>query len=68
MALSNWLLLGLLLLVVTVCIALWLLIRSRLRRNDGFDGIIEERGKRPIRKKLDIDEEIEHLESILNRK
>ncbi|MCL2300514.1 MAG: hypothetical protein FWC27_10270 [Firmicutes bacterium] len=65
---SNWLELGVLLLVAAVCTALWRIFKGRLRRHDGFEGIIEERGKQPARNKLDIDEEIERLESILNRK
>jgi len=65
---SNWLELGVLLLVAAVGLVLWRLIKERLRRHDGFEGIIEERGKQPARSKLDIEEEIEHLESILNRK
>ena len=65
---SNWLELGILLLVTIVGLVLWRFIKSKLRRHDGFEGIIEERGKQPTRNKLDIDEEIERLESILNRK
>jgi hypothetical protein len=65
---SNWLELGILLLVITVCTVLWRFISGRLRRHDGFEGIVEERGKQPVRRKLDIEEEIEHLESILGRK
>jgi len=68
MSSSNWLELGALLLVAAVGLVLWRLIKGRLRRHDGFGGIIEERGKPPARNKLDIEEEIEHLESILNRK
>jgi len=67
MTLSNWLLLGVLLLVIAAGLALWRVAKGRLRRYDGFDGIIEERGKQPIRNKLDIEEEIEHLESILEK-
>jgi len=65
---SNWLELGALALVAAAGLALWRLIKGRLRRHDGFEGIIEERGKQPVRNKLDIDEEIERLEAILNRK
>jgi len=65
---SNWLELGLLVLVAAAGLTLWRLVKGRLRRHDGFEGIIEERGKQPVRNKLDIDEEIERLESILNRK
>jgi len=65
---NNWLELGALLLVVTACLVLWRGIRERLRRHDGFEGIIEERRKQPARRKLDIEEEIDRLESILNRK
>jgi len=68
MALSNWLELGVLLLVIAVGFALWRFIKRKLTHQDGFEGIIEERGKPPARHKMDIDEEIEHLESILNRK
>ena len=67
MASSNWLELGILLLVIAAGLVLWRLIKGRLRRHDGFEGIVEEHGKQPSRNKLDIDEEIEHLESILNR-
>jgi hypothetical protein len=65
---SNWLELGALVLVVAAGLALWRFIKGRLRRHDGFEGIVEERGKQSARSKLDIDEEIERLESILNRK
>jgi len=68
MASSNWLELGILLLVTTAGLAVWRLIKGRLRRHDGFEGIIEERGKQPARSKMEIEEEIERLESILKRK
>jgi len=68
MALSNWLELGTLLLIITVGTVWWWLSRRKLRSYDGFEGIIEERGKQPVRNKLDVEDEIEHLESILNRK
>jgi len=68
MSLSNWLEFGALLLVAATGLVLWRLFRGRLRRHDGFEGIIEERGKQSVRHKLDVEEEIEHLESILKRK
>jgi len=68
MDLANWLQLGSLLLVVAVGLLLWWLIKRRLKGQDGFEGIIEERGKQPIRRKMELEEEIKHLESILGRK
>ena len=68
MTLSNWLELGALALITATGLALWRIVRGRLRRYDGFDGIVEERGKPPARSRLDIEEEIAHLESILHRK
>ena len=68
MVFRNWLELGALLLVIAAGTPLWLLCRAKLRRHDGFEGIIEERGNMPARRKLNVEEEIEHLESILNGK
>jgi len=68
MDIINWLELGILLLIVPAGVVLWRFFKRRVRRSDGFEGIIEERGKQPIRNKLDIEEEIERLESILERK
>ena len=68
MALSNWLELAALLLVAATGTALWLLCRRKLRSYDGFEGIIRERGRLPARRRLDVQEEIERLESILGRK
>ena len=65
---SNWLELGVLLLVVATGTVLWLICRRKFRHYDGFEGIIEEQGTMPARRKLNIEEEIEHLESILNEK
>jgi len=65
---SNWLEFGILVMVAASGLLLWRIIRGRLRRQDGFEGIVEERGKQPARNKLDIEEEIERLESLLNRK
>ena len=68
MAFSNWLELAALLLVAAAGTALWWLCRRKLRSCDGFVGIIKERGKPPARRRLDVEEEIKHLESILGRK
>jgi len=68
MALSNWLQLSALLLVTGAGLFIWRLCKRKLARYDGFEGIILERGKPPARKKMDIEEEIAHLESLLNRK
>jgi len=67
MAFINWLELGALLLAVAGGALLWRMIRRKLKRQDGFEGIIEVRGEQP-RRKLDVEEEIEHLESILHQK
>jgi len=67
MTLSNWLELGALLLVLITGMSLWLFFRRRLRQQDGFNGIIKERGKQPARRKMDLEEEIQGLESILDR-
>ena len=68
MAFGNWLELGALLLVIAAGTLLWWLCRRKLRNQDGFEGIIEERGKLPARRKLDVEEEIASLESILGRR
>lgn len=68
MGLSNWLELASLLLIGAGGSALWWLVRRRLRSNDGFEGIAKGKGKLPARRKLDVEEEIERLESILGRK
>ena len=65
MALRNWLELASLVLVAATGTVLWLLCKRKLRDNDGFEGIITRRGKLPARGKLDVEEEIEHLEAIL---
>lgn len=68
MALSNWIELGVLVGLVAAGLAVRHLVKRKLNSYDGFEGIIKERGKRPLRRKMDLDEEIEHLESILGRK
>jgi len=57
-----------LLLVVVVGAILWRLLQKKLRRHDGFEGLIVERREQPVRRKLSMEEEIERMESILNRK
>ena len=68
MAFSNWVELAALLLVAATGTVLWRVCRSRLQRNDGFEGVIKERGKLPARRRLDVEEEIECLEAILGKK
>ncbi|MCL2106640.1 MAG: hypothetical protein FWH26_06260 [Oscillospiraceae bacterium] len=67
MALSNWIELSALLLILTAGLIIWLLCRKKLSRYDGVEGFITERGKLPARRKLDIEEEIERLEALLER-
>jgi len=65
---SNWLELGILLLVIATGTALWLFFKRKHRHYDGFEGIIEGKGTAPARNRMNIEEEIKHLESILKGK
>ena len=68
MALSNWIELAALLLVIVTGLTLWLILRRRLKRHDGFEGFFDEKGRLPARRKMDVEEEIEHLENLLGKK
>lgn len=68
MALSNWLELAAFLLISATGLALWRVCKRKLNRYEGFEGIITERGKLPARNKLDVEDEIRHLEDLLSRK
>ena len=65
MALSNWIELAALLLILTAGVTLWLVCRAKLKRHDGFDGVIAEKNMPPLRRKMDVEEEIEYLEQLL---
>jgi len=67
MDLNNWLELAIFLLITASGIVLWLICKRRLKRHKGFEGIIKARGKRPIRNKMDVEEEIERLEQLLGK-
>lgn len=66
MSSSNWIELAALVLTVTTGLVLWRVCAKKLRRQDGFEGIIEERGQPPVRRQMDAEEEIEYLEDILD--
>ena len=63
---SNWIELAALLLTVATGLILWRVCAKKLRRQEGFEGIIEERGLPPVRRQMDAEEEIEYLEDILD--
>jgi len=63
--LSNWIELAALLLIIAAGIAVWLVCRARLRRHEGFEGIIKEKNLPSPRRKMDVEEEIEYLEQLL---
>jgi len=64
----NWLELAILLLILSAGLTVRWACKRKLNRYEGFDGIIEERGKRPARNKLDVEDEIRHLEERLGKK
>jgi len=68
MATSNWIELAALLLVLAAGLILWRACKRKLKREGGVEGIITERGKRPWRQPLDVEEEVERLKAELNRK
>jgi len=68
MTLSNLLELAALLLIIAGGIAVWLYCKRKLQDHDGFEGVVTERGNLPARRKLSVEEEIQHLEGILNKK
>jgi len=68
MASSNWLELAALLAVAAAGTAIWLLCRRKLQGCGGFEGIVKERGKPPLRRRMDVEEEIARLESVLGKK
>ena len=67
-AARNWLELGILLSILSTGLFLWRVCKRKLDHYGGFEGIIAERGKRLARNKLDVEEEIRHLEELLGRK
>ena len=67
MALHNWLELAALLVVLSAGAVLWRALRTWLRRNEGFEGVVEEKGKPAVRSQMDVEEEIKHLEALLGR-
>ena len=68
MAISNWIELSALLLGIAAGLIIWRACNAKLKREGGVEGIITERGKRPCRQPLDVEEEIERLKAELNRK
>jgi len=67
-AFINWIELAALLLTTTAGLVLWWVCKRRASREGGFEGIITERGKPPLRGKPEVEEEIERLKAILGRK
>ena len=68
MALSNWIELAALLLGIAAGLILWRVCKARLKREGGFEGIVTERGGRPRRQQLEVEEEIKRLKERLGRK
>jgi len=64
----NWIELAALLVIVAAGIIVWRVCKARLEHHDGFEGIVEERGLRPARRAMDVEEEIERLEQALGKK
>ena len=67
MALSNWIELAALLLITTAGLVLWRVCKRKASREGGFEGIVRERGKPPLRGRLEVEDEIEQLKAILGR-
>ena len=65
MALSNWIELAALLLIIAAGVTIWLVCRARLKRHEGFDGVVTEKNQPPKRHKMDVEEEIAYLEQLL---
>lgn len=68
MDLGNWLGIATFLLTSSAGFLLRWLLKRALRGAGGFEGIVTERGAMPTRHKMDVEEEIAHLESILGKK
>jgi len=67
-AISNWIELAALLLILAVGIILWRVCKRKLNREGSVEGIITERGKRPWRHPMDVEEEIRQLQAELGEK
>jgi len=65
---SNWIELAALVLIIVVGIILWRVCKRRLDRQGSVEGVITERGKRPRRRPLDVEEEIRQLRAELDKK
>jgi len=66
MASRNWIELAALLLIIAIGLILWRVCARKLKQHDGFGGIVEEKGRPPMRRRMDTQEEIEHLEDLLD--
>ena len=67
MDLRNWLELAALLVILAAGAFLWRALRIWLRGNEGYRGLIQEKGKPEVRSKMDVEKEIAHLEALLGR-
>jgi len=65
MAFRNWIELAALLLIAAAGVTIWLVCRAKLKRLEGFEGVIKEKNMPPRRRKMDVEEEIEYLERLL---
>jgi len=68
MALSEWIMIALGVVILIADVLLFLRYRRELRKNDDFEGIITERGRMTRRSEAEILKEIERLEEKLVKK
>jgi len=64
---TNWIELAILLLVNAAGLTVSLLCGRKLKRYNGFEGIITERGELPKRQVMALEDEIKHLEGLLEK-
>ncbi len=67
MALSEWIMIALMAVIIITAVILFLYFRHKLRSHEDFEGIVTEHGEDTHRAEIEVQDEIEKLETYLKK-